>query len=170
MVLVYLSIGSNLGFRYSNINNAIVGIKKLASVVAVSSIYKTDPFGFAAQPYFLNLVCSINTDRDPLQLLARIKTLESYMGRVPIFQNGPRIIDIDILTYGDQLVDFPQLQIPHPRIQDRNFVLTPLKEIDPNFLHPSLNLTVSSLLDRLHDLSGVVKISDTIQINLKESD
>ena len=170
MVLAYLSIGSNLGFRYRNINGAILELEKFASIKAVSSIYRTDPLGFLAQPYFLNLVCSIETDMDPSTLLACIKTVESYIGRVPMFKNGPRVIDIDILTYGDTVINFPELQIPHPRMHKRNFVLTPLEEIEPNFLHPSLGITVSDLLERLPDLGGVVRIVETIQVDLKESD
>ena len=170
MVLVYLSIGSNLGFRYGNIRSAILDINKFASLFAISSVYSTKPVGFLAQPYFLNLVCSIKTAMDPLQLQERIKSLESYMGRVTIFKNGPRIIDIDILSYGDVLVDFPQLQIPHPRMHERNFVLTPLEEIEPNFLHPLLRITVSDLLERLPDAEEVSRIGETIQVDLKELD
>ncbi|MCH2507254.1 MAG: 2-amino-4-hydroxy-6-hydroxymethyldihydropteridine diphosphokinase [Dehalococcoidia bacterium] len=170
MVLVYLSIGSNLGFRYSNIRSAILEINKFASLFAISSVYSTKPAGFLAQPYFLNVVCSIKTTMEPLQLLGRIQALESYMGRVPMFKNGPRIIDIDILSYGEVLVDFPQLQIPHPRMHERNFVLTPLEEIEPDFLHPLLRIPVSDLLERLPDADHIVRIGETIHADLKGLD
>ena len=114
-----------------------------------SSIYETPPWGFEDQPAFLNMVLQAETDFSPWKLLKTIKNLEGGMGRQPTFRNGPRLIDIDILFYDD--LDFEQsgLVIPHPRIPERAFVLVPLAEIAPNYLHPFLQVTMQELLTRV---------------------
>jgi 2-amino-4-hydroxy-6-hydroxymethyldihydropteridine diphosphokinase len=151
---VYLSTGTNLGEREQNLNNALTALSQGIAVSAVSSIYKTEPWGFTDQPAFLNQVVEGATPLSPQQLKSFIKHIESGLGRTPTFQYGPRVIDIDILSYGDLVLDEPDLVIPHPRIAERAFVLVPLAEIAPDWLHPVLRVTVKGLLEKV-DCTGV---------------
>ena len=137
-----------------NLNNALAALSQGIAVSAVSSIYETEPWGFTDQPAFLNQVVGGATPLSPQQLKSFIKQIESGLGRTPTFQYGPRIIDIDILSYGDLVLDEPGLVIPHPRIAERAFVLVPLAEIAPAWLHPVLGMTVKGLLEKM-DCTGV---------------
>jgi len=152
--LVYLSTGTNLGKREQNLYNALASLSEGIAVSAVSSIYETEPWGYANQPAFLNQVIEGATPLSPQQLKSFIKRIESNLGRAPTFQYGPRLIDIDILSYGSLVLDEPDLVIPHPRIAERAFVLVPLAEIAPGWLHPVLGLSVKGLLEKV-DCTGV---------------
>jgi len=125
-----LALGSNAGDCAENLRAAVRELGKIARVAAASSIYKSKPAGFAEQPDFLNAAVKIKTDIPPLDLLRKIKDIEKRLGRMPTFKNGPRIIDIDIIFYGSERIDAPELTIPHPRWQERDFVLLPLYEIN----------------------------------------
>jgi 2-amino-4-hydroxy-6-hydroxymethyldihydropteridine diphosphokinase len=146
---IYLALGSNLGDRQGNLETAIQSMGSEIQVLKRSSIYETPPWGFEDQPAFLNMVFQAETQFSPWKLLKTLKKLEGSMGRQPTFRNGPRLIDIDILFY-DQM-DFEQsgLVIPHPRIAERTFVLVPLAEIAPTFVHPVLQVTIRELLAEL---------------------
>ena len=150
---VYLGLGSNLGDRKANLCEAVERIKRLGlEVVRASSIYETEPVGYADQPWFLNQVIEVNLDSQfrVNDLLRALLEIERDMGRERTIPNGPRVIDIAILIYGDvEIEDPPQLVLPHPRMQERRFVLEPLSEIAPDLMHPRLKKTCRELLAAL---------------------
>ncbi len=154
---VYLGLGSNMGNRQDNLNRALDFLSQKLQVAKVSSVYEAEPVGNIHQPRFLNLVCQVYTRLAPVELLALAKGIELRLGRAPGKHNMPRPIDIDILFYGDQIVETPELVIPHPRLTERAFVLIPLNEIAPDLVHPVLGKKVSELLESLNDDQGVVK-------------
>jgi|SRR5579883_668428 len=139
---VYLGLGSNVGDREGNLKSAIERLP----VVRVSPIYETEPVDYTDQPWFLNLVVEIETDLSPRDLLRFTAAIEQDLGRTRDIPKGPRTIDIDILFYGDVVVDEPDLQIPHPRIAERRFVLAPLADLAPDFRHPVTHRTVREML------------------------
>jgi 2-amino-4-hydroxy-6-hydroxymethyldihydropteridine diphosphokinase len=143
--LIYLSLGSNLGDRSTNLRNAITNLDLKVQLVAQSSIYQTEPWGYSDQPSFLNQVIKGDTTLDPFDLLTFIKDIEGSMGRQETFRFGPRLIDLDILFYDDLVLDTPELTIPHPRITERAFVLIPLAEIAPDLCHPVFSKTIQQL-------------------------
>jgi 2-amino-4-hydroxy-6-hydroxymethyldihydropteridine diphosphokinase len=147
--LVYLSLGSNVGDRAAHLNSAIRRLNTLGKVITVSSFYETEPVELTAQPWFLNCVVELDTEKMPKQLLAAILDIEKEMGRKRIEKKGPRTLDIDILLFGDSIVKAKGLAIPHPTMQDRRFVLEPLSEIAPEVRHPVLKKTVCELRDAL---------------------
>jgi GTP cyclohydrolase-4 len=151
---VFLALGANLGDREGNLLQAIQNIRTLAFVHNISSFYETKPVGYLGQPDFLNMVCQIDTELSPLELLHLLKQIEHQMGRQTSFRNAPRPIDIDILLYDDLVYETSELTIPHPRMADRAFVLLPLAEIAPHTIHPVLKLSISELLQHT-DQSGV---------------
>ena len=159
---VYLGLGSNLGNRLENINAANAMVEKLAGkILALSSLYETEPWGFETDNKFINMVMCINTNLSPSELLNRLLMIEAKLGRAR--EEGKyisRTIDIDILFYGDEVIDDDVLHIPHPRLHERRFVLTPLNEIAPGLLHPVLKKNVESLSGECRDKSGVVLYSD----------
>jgi 2-amino-4-hydroxy-6-hydroxymethyldihydropteridine diphosphokinase len=145
MTTIYLSLGSNLGNRAFNIYHALRRLGSRIRIDEVSSLYETEPVEVRDQPWFLNLVCRGDTDLTPEALLHVAKTIEREMGRQKGVRFGPRLIDIDILLYGNLVLDLPQLQIPHPRLHERGFVLIPLGELEPHLIHPVLNRDVTQL-------------------------
>ncbi len=145
MARAYLALGSNIGDRAAHLREALRRLAHVGRVGRVSSLYETEPVGYAEQPWFLNIACEIEADLPPTELLAALQDIERQMGRVRTVPNGPRLIDIDILLYGDESVDLPGLQIPHPRMHERHFVLDPLAEIAPQAIHPGLGRTVEEL-------------------------
>ncbi|MFH1381771.1 MAG: 2-amino-4-hydroxy-6-hydroxymethyldihydropteridine diphosphokinase [Chloroflexota bacterium] len=162
-VTVYLSLGSNVGNREENLKKAVAMLAERMRVGKVSSIYDTDPLGVANHPRFLNLVCEVTTTLPPAALLAAAKGIEMRMGRAPA-QPGtplPRPIDIDILFYGDQVVKTPDLVIPHPRLSERAFVLVPLSEIAPDFIHPVSKKKVWELLKKVSGKAGVIRVGSS---------
>ena len=154
MTRVYLGLGSNLGDRYGRLIEALDRLQAHVTVDAISSIYETEPWGYADQPHFLNAVCGGETDLTPQELLSAIKTIEVELGREPTFRYGPRAIDIDILLYGAARVEQEDFRIPHAQLHERDFVLAPLNEIAPRVVHPRLEKTIEALSVVL-DLSQV---------------
>ena len=152
---VYLGLGTNLGDRKQNINKAIEAISLKMSISKQSSLYETTAWGYTNQPDFLNQVIQVETNLSPLRLLNFLKKTEVELGRVENFRYGPRLIDIDILFYDDLIKTTSRLQIPHPRIPERAFVLVPLNEIAPGYVHPVLKKTIAELLAELPNKTGV---------------
>jgi len=160
-VNVYLGLGSNLGDRQHNLNMALELLSQRAKVVKVSSTYDTEPVGNPDQPRFLNLVARIQTRLAPLELLTLTQGIEAKLGRTKDKPNAPRPLDIDILFYGDQIVKNRQLIIPHPRIEERAFVLVPLTEIAPKLIHPVSGKSAEKMLAELKQgVQGIFKLSD----------
>jgi 2-amino-4-hydroxy-6-hydroxymethyldihydropteridine diphosphokinase len=147
--VAYLSLGSNLGNREQNLRGAIRQASALGRLVAVSSSYQTEPVEFTDQPWFLNCVIALETATQPAQMMAELLRIEHEMGRQRVLKKGPRSIDIDILLFGDDVVNTPELTIPHPAMARRRFVLEPLAEIAPELRHPVAGKTVRELLAEL---------------------
>ena len=154
---IYLSLGSNLGDRRANLKKALRLLERSMEVVSVSSVCDTEPVGVGKQPRFLNLVCRVNTDIGPVQLLSLIKRIEADMGRDLNLKNAPRNIDIDIILYGDTIIESPELTIPHPRMWERAFVLVPFAEIAPKVIHPVSGESIGDLVAKVEGRVGVVK-------------
>lgn len=155
----YLLIGGNIGDRHANLSRAVNNIESVTgSVLKQSSVYETAPWGFTAQPSFLNQVLLIETVLSADLLLDSILGIEEKMGRKRLVKMGPRIIDIDILFYNDQIINTASLTIPHPEITNRRFVLAPLNEIAPSLIHPVMIESISSLLLECKDDSVVTKV------------
>ncbi len=149
-----LHLGSNLGNPQHNIELAEYMIsKRIGLITKKSSLYKTIPWGYSEQPNFLNIAFQISTDKSPKELLLDCQTIESKMGRLKSIKWGPRIIDIDIIFFGDRIIKNDDLIIPHPQLTNRNFVLVPLLDICPEFMHPELNKSLQQLSDESEDLS-----------------
>ncbi len=156
-VTVYLGLGSNMGNRQDNLDRALDFLSQRLRVAKISSIYDTEPIGNINQPRFLNLVCQVYTRLAPMELLALAKGIERKLGRTPGKSNAPRPIDIDILFYDDQVIETPELVIPHPRLTERAFVLVPLAEIAPDLVHPVSGKTIRELLQGIKEAQGVFK-------------
>jgi len=156
---VFLSLGSNLGDRAANLRAAIVALPG-AGVPAkkISSFYETEPVDYLDQPWFLNCVVEAETLLAPLDLLRALRGIESRLGSKKEFAKGPRLLDIDILLYNAETIDLPELQIPHPRMLQRNFVLAPFAEIAPALKHPRWHGTAAELLAASPDSSKIRKI------------
>ena len=158
-VTVYLGLGSNLGDRQKNLSAALDRLPPEVLVKAVSSLYETDPVGPRDQQDFYNAVCRASTSLEPRQLLAHVKQVERDVGRTDGPRWGPRVIDIDILLYGDATVDQPELQVPHREMANRAFVLVPLAELAARTTHPNAGGTIAELLSNV-DASGVRLLAD----------
>jgi 2-amino-4-hydroxy-6-hydroxymethyldihydropteridine diphosphokinase len=159
--IAYIGIGSNLGDKLSQCEKAVSEILNIDrhKLLAKSSLVKTQPIGYTLQDWFVNGVLKIETDLEAPELLRKLKMIESRLGRAETFRWGPRTIDLDILFFDDIEIHTEELQIPHPRIQDRQFVLVPLAEIDQNLIHPVLKKTIRELLnDPQKEDQGVEKL------------
>lgn len=165
-VTVYIAFGSNQGNRQDFCDRAIalMGLLPHSKVTGLSSYYETEPVDMEdnqREMWFYNGVVRIDTQLQAGHLLAICQETERSLGRDPGERNGPRTIDLDILFYGQQIIQTPQVTIPHPRLHQRRFVLTPLAEIDPDWVHPILKQTVCSLLDQITDSHQVRKLDLT---------
>ena len=152
MKRIYLSLGSNIGDREAHLREAL---ERLAAsdvrVLHTSRIYQTEPVGYRDQSWFLNQVVELETSLFPRQLLARLLRIERGMGRRRTVPKGPRLIDLDILLFGDAVVSTPELEIPHPRIAERRFVLEPVAELAPDLRHPRTRATIREMLAKVMD-------------------
>ncbi|MBS3147580.1 2-amino-4-hydroxy-6-hydroxymethyldihydropteridine diphosphokinase [Candidatus Woesearchaeota archaeon] len=149
MTLIYLGLGSNLGDRARTLENVVTLLGTHLSNARLSSIYETEPVGYLEQGKFLNAALEGITELEPRELLNACQELEKQLGRERIIRNGPRTIDIDILFYGNTVLNEPDLAIPHPRLHDREFVLKPLLDLCPELTHPILKKTVKELYEGL---------------------
>ena len=157
----YLLTGGNLGNRLNNLIDALKLIEQYCGkIVQRSAIYKTAAWGLTDQPDFYNQALEIQTELYPKQLMQTLLTIEGQMGRKREVKFGPRTIDIDILLFNDEIIQQSHLAIPHPRLHERKFALTPLAEIAPNIIHPVLNKTIQQLLSESTDTLDVHKIED----------
>jgi 2-amino-4-hydroxy-6-hydroxymethyldihydropteridine diphosphokinase len=154
---VYLALGSNLGDRRENLRQAVAALTPQVDVRTKSHIYETDPWGFEDQPKFLNMAVKGLTYLEPEPLLRHLKRLEVALGRQATFPNGPRTIDIDILFFGDRILNTPELTLPHPRLHERGFVLLPLMDLAPDLVHPLFNKSIRDLAASCN-LDGVLQV------------
>ena len=155
--IIFLALGSNLGNRAANLKEAIASLPPQMEVKAKSKVYETPPWGYIEQEKFLNQVLMAKTYLEPEALLKHLKRLEVALGRKATFQNGPRLIDIDILFYDDLVFESPMLMIPHPRVHELGFVLLPMMDIAPDYVHPVKQKSVRDLIAGC-DLRGIVQI------------
>ena len=155
MVTAYLGLGSNLGERDEHLREGVHLLCNSLKLIRLSSVYETEPWGYTDQPPFLNLVCEIETDKTSHEVLETAKKVERRVGRSPTFRYGPRVLDIDLLFYGDLVISTASLTVPHPGIAERAFVLVPLAEIASTQVHPVLGLSVGELLAQAPGVDGV---------------
>ena len=159
---IFVGLGSNLGDRRNYLEEAITRLAQPpdVQVVARASLYETEPVGLGRQPWFLNTVVELRTTRPPRALFQLCQRIEAELGRVKRERWGPREIDLDLLFYGERVVDEPDLQIPHPELARRRFVLEPLAELAPELQHPTLHRTIEELLAMVKDGKGVMRYQE----------
>ena len=154
----YLLIGGNLGDRLANLNNAIQKIElHCGKIISSSAIYETAAWGFTEQPPFFNQALQVETPLSATELMQQLLIIELSLGRERLLPLGPRTIDLDIIYFNNEIIQNDIVSIPHPRMEQRNFVLIPLNEIAPTYLHPVLNIPTSTLLKQCKDESHVYK-------------
>ena len=149
--VVFLALGSNLGDREANLAAAISALEGHGELMAKSRVYETEPVGYEDQPAFLNQVCKLAVKYSPTELLDATRRIERELGRKPTFPNGPRIIDIDVLLYGERIIHTTNLDVPHPKLPERRFVLVPICDIAPDLVHPELGKSMRELAGELDD-------------------
>ena len=154
-IRTYISAGSNIGNKDKNLEYALEKLEVAGSVVQTSPIFETEPVGYDDQPWFLNMVVSMDTRLSARELLRCCMQIETSRGRIRSFTNAPRTLDLDILFYGDLVVEDPDLLIPHPRLTERRFVLVPLVRIAPDLVHPIAKKSIRKLLEECKDTSWV---------------
>lgn len=160
MTEALIGLGSNLGEREQNLRSAVASLGHLGRILAVSPVFETEPMYHEDQGLFLNCVVSLETVLEPRALLEKLQSIESSLGRERRVRYGPRTVDLDILFYGALVVSEPGLEIPHPRIAERLFVLAPLNEVRPELVHPVLGVSVSQMLSALRTDKSVVRRPD----------
>lgn len=160
MAEVFVGIGSNLGDKRSNLRLAAQQLESIGEIAKVSSLYRTEPVGFADQDWFLNAVLHVRTGCAPREFLDGLIEIERKLGRVRTVRNGPRQIDLDILLWDDLVLEEPGLSIPHPRLHERLFVLAPLAEIAPDWQHPILGERISTLREQLKQSPAVERLEE----------
>lgn len=158
MNIAYLMIGGNLGDRLANLKNAIQKIElHCGEIISSSGIYETAAWGFTEQPPFFNQALQVETALSATELMQQLLSIELSLGRERLLPLGPRSIDLDIIYFNNEIIQTDTVSIPHPRMEQRNFVLIPLNEIAPNYLHPVLHIPTSTLLEQCKDDSHVYK-------------
>jgi len=167
MSIAYIGLGANLGYRQATLRHACVSLGALGDVKAVSSVYETEPVGFAEQPRYLNAAIRLETRLEPDVLLHGLLGIEEELGRVRTFPNAPRTIDLDLLFYDDAVIVASDLIVPHPRLHERAFVLVPLHDIAPDFIHSQMKISIGALLEGLGAITNVyptsVSLNDVVQ-------
>ena len=161
---IYLGLGGNLGDPPSTFQQALELVGRFAEVTKVSKLYKSKPYGFVDQPDFYNAAAQLASDLDPLDLLAQLQEVEKQLGKKVVRENGPRVIDLDLLVYADEVIDLPELTLPHPGILDRDFVLKPLADLNPMLSHPAWNgQSLQSAMDQLKECF-LIEVAHIIKI------
>ncbi|WP_096702074.1 2-amino-4-hydroxy-6-hydroxymethyldihydropteridine diphosphokinase [Magnetospirillum sp. 15-1] len=158
MTLVHLGLGTNLGDRPANLRAALAALAAIGTVTARSDVWETAPLYVTDQPAFLNMAVALETGLAPLELLASLKAMEDELGRVASVRYGPRLIDLDILLYGDVVMEGEILTLPHARLHERHFALAPLAEVAGAVRHPVLAVTIAGLLERLPEADDVRRL------------
>lgn len=163
-VVVFLALGSNIGARDEHLRNGLSLLAGRLEIKETSSVYETEPMMYTDQPRFLNMVCKAFTAIAPLELLAFCQQVERRIGRTPTFRYGPRVLDIDILAYGDRVIDMPTLRVPHNNLADRAFVLVPLAEIATDWEHPESGKTARQMKEQVSGIEGIMLWSPPIAV------
>lgn len=149
---IYLGLGGNLGDPPATFQQALKLVGEFAQVTKVSKLYKSKPYGFTDQPDFYNAAAQLSTNLPPLALLAQLQEVEKQLGKKVVRENGPRVIDLDLLVYGEEVLDLSELTLPHPAILDRDFVLKPLTDLNPTLTHPTWNgQSLQNAMDQLEE-------------------
>ena len=161
---IYLGLGGNLGDPPATFQQTLKKIGHFAKVTKVSKLYKSKPYGFADQPDFYNAAAQLASELSPLDLLAQLQELEKQLGKKVVRENGPRVIDLDLLVYAEEVIDLPELTLPHPGILDRDFVLKPLADLNPMLAHPAWNgQSLQSAMDQLKECF-LIEVAHIIKI------
>ena len=159
---IYLGLGGNLGDPPATFQQTLKKIGHFAKVTKVSKLYKSKPYGFADQPDFYNAAAQLASELPPLDLLAQLQEVEKQLGKKVVRENGPRVIDLDLLVYADEVIDLPKLTLPHPGILDRDFVLKPLADLNPLLTHPAWNSqSLQMAMDQLEECF-LIEVAETI--------
>ena len=161
---IYLGLGGNLGDPPATFQEALKKIGHFAKVTKVSKLYKSKPYGFSNQPDFYNAAAQLASELPPLDLLAQLQEVEKQLGKKVVRENGPRVIDLDLLVHADEVIDLPELTLPHPGILDRDFVLKPLADLNPMLTHPAWNgQSLQSAMDQLKECF-LIEVAEIIKI------
>ena len=159
---IYLGLGGNLGDPPATFQQALKLIGEFAQVTKVSKLYKSKPYGFADQPDFYNAAAQLSSNLSPLDLLAQLQEVEKQLGKKVVRENGPRVIDLDLLVYGEEVIDLADLTLPHPGILNRDFVLKPLTDLNPMLTHPAWNgQSLQTAMDQLKECF-LIEVDETI--------